>query len=184
MSLEPPNLDDRRFQDLVDDAMRLARQRMPDWSPTGPADPGVTLIEVAAWMTDQLIYRLNRVPDRIYTRFLDLLGVRPFPPASARTDVTFWLASPNATDVVIPRGTQVSTDASTGLAPIVFSTVEDLHIIASSVISIASTIGGEARDHTDALAEASRSACSITRPSRTMPSSSDWRSRLRRAPLR
>ena len=152
MSLEPPNLDDRRFQDLVDDAMRLARQRMPDWSPTGPADPGVTLIEVAAWMTDQLIYRLNRVPDRIYTRFLDLLGVRPFPPASARTDVTFWLASPDATDVVIPRGTQISTDASTGLAPIVFSTVEDLHIIASSVMSIASTIGGEARDQSDALA--------------------------------
>ena len=75
MSLEPPNLDDRRFQDLVDDAVRLARQRMPDWSPTGPANPGVTLIEVAAWMTDRVIYRLNRVPDRIYTRFLDLLGV-------------------------------------------------------------------------------------------------------------
>ena len=151
MSLEPPNLDDRRFQDLVDDAMGLARKRMPDWLPAGPADPGVTLIEVAAWMTDQLIYRLNRVPDRIYTGFLDLLGVRLLPPVSARTDVTFWLASPDAKDVVVPRGTQISTDGSTGLAPIVFSTVEELSIVASSVVSIASSIGGEVRDHMEAL---------------------------------
>ena len=36
-------------------------------------------------MTDQLLYRLNRVPDRNYIKFLDLIGVRLFPPTAATT---------------------------------------------------------------------------------------------------
>ena len=52
-----------RFQDLVDDAKRLVQQRCPDWTDHNVSDPGVTLIEAFAQMVDQLIYRLNRVPD-------------------------------------------------------------------------------------------------------------------------
>jgi predicted phage baseplate assembly protein len=70
MSLPAPNLDDRRFQDLVDDAKRLVQQRCPEWTDHNVSDPGVTLIELFAWMTDQLVYRLNRVPDRVYVKFL------------------------------------------------------------------------------------------------------------------
>ena len=64
MALPVPNLDDRRFQDLVDEAKRLVQQRCPEWTDHNVSDPGVTLIEAFAYMTDQLIYRLNRVPDR------------------------------------------------------------------------------------------------------------------------
>ena len=91
MALPVPNLDDRRFQDLVDDAKRLVQQRCPEWTDHNVSDPGVTLIELFAWMTDQLLYRLNRVPDRHYVKFLELIGVTLFPPTAARTDVTFWL---------------------------------------------------------------------------------------------
>ena len=83
MALPVPNLDDRRFQDLVDDAKRLVQQRCPEWTDHNVSDPGVTLIEAFAWMTDQLLYRLNRVPDRHYVKFLELIGVRLFPPAAA-----------------------------------------------------------------------------------------------------
>ena len=62
MALPVPNLDDRRFQDLVDDAKRLVQQRCPEWTDHNVSDPGVTLIEAFAYMTDQLLYRLNRVP--------------------------------------------------------------------------------------------------------------------------
>ena len=62
MVLPAPNLDDRRFQDLVDDAKRLVQQRCPEWTDHNVSDPGVTLIEAFAQMVDQLIYRLNRVP--------------------------------------------------------------------------------------------------------------------------
>ena len=79
MALPVPNLDDRRFQDLVDDAKRLVQQRCPEWTDHNVSDPGVTLIETFAWMTDQLLYRLNRVPDRHYVKFLELIGVQPLP---------------------------------------------------------------------------------------------------------
>ena len=64
MVLPAPHLDDRDFQSLVDDAKRLIQQRSPDWTDHNVSDPGVTLIEAFAQMVDQLIYRLNRVPDR------------------------------------------------------------------------------------------------------------------------
>ena len=103
MPLPVPNLDDRRFQDLVDDAKRLVQQRCPTWTDHNVSDPGVTLIETFAFMVDLLLYRLNRVPDRNYIKFLDLFGLRLFPPAAARAPVTFWLSAPQ-TDVSKDRG--------------------------------------------------------------------------------
>ena len=84
MGLPAPNLDDRTFQGLVDEAKRLVQRRCPEWTDHNVSDPGVTLIEAFAQMTDQLIYRLNRVPDRNYVKFLELIGVRLFPPTAAR----------------------------------------------------------------------------------------------------
>src|ERR1700674_4658137 len=109
MPLSAPNLDDRRFQDLVDDAKRLVQQRCPEWTDHNVSDPGVTLIETFAYMVDQLLYRLNRVPDRNYLKFLDLIGVHLFPPVAARAAVTFWLSAPVAEAVIIPSGTEVAT---------------------------------------------------------------------------
>lgn len=97
MSLPSPNLDDRRFQQLVDEAKRYVQQRSPEWTDHNVSDPGVTLIETFAYMVDQLLYRLNRVPDRNYSAFLDLLGVQLFPPTVARADVDFWLSAPSRT---------------------------------------------------------------------------------------
>ena len=71
------------FQDLVDDAKRLVQQRCPTWTDHNVSDPGVTLIEAVAQMIDQLIYRLNRVPDLNYIKFLELIGVQLRPPAAA-----------------------------------------------------------------------------------------------------
>jgi hypothetical protein len=55
MTLPAPNLDDRRFQDLVDDAKRLVQRNTTYWTDHNVSDPGVTLIEAFAWMTDQLL---------------------------------------------------------------------------------------------------------------------------------
>lgn len=80
MSLPSPNLDDRRFQDLVDDAKRFIQRRCPEWTDHNVSDPGVALIEAFAHMVDQLSYRLNQIPDKIHLEFLDLLGVKLLPP--------------------------------------------------------------------------------------------------------
>src|SRR5579871_5911258 len=109
MALPAPNLDDRRFQSLVDEAKRLVQRRCPEWTDHNVSDPGVTLIETFAYMTDMLLYRLNRVPDRNYVHFLELIGVRLYPPTAALALVTFWLSAPQETNVMVPAGTTVST---------------------------------------------------------------------------
>ncbi len=153
MSLPAPNLDDRRFQDLVDDAKRLVQQRTRVWTDHNVSDPGVTLIEAFAWITDQMLYRLNRVPELNYIKFLDLIGVRLFPPTGARAPVTFWLTAPQPDVVTIPAGTQVATVRTGTQQPVVFSTTEDRPIIACSLQNVASMIGpNQVRDHNDALA--------------------------------
>jgi predicted phage baseplate assembly protein len=153
MTLPVPNLDDRRFQELVDDAKRLVQQRCPDWTDHNVSDPGVTLIEAFAWMTDQLLFRLNQVPDRNYVKFLELIGVQLFPPTAARADVTFWLAAPQPETKRIPVGTQVGTIRTETDPAIVFSVVRELPIVTTSLLRAASIVTrGEVRDHTDALA--------------------------------
>lgn len=128
MTLPAPNLDDRGFQDLVDEAKRLVQLRNPNWTDHNVSDPGVTLIETFAYMADQLIYRLNRVPDRHYVKFLDLLGERLIPPGAAETELEFRLSVSQELDVVIPEGTLVSTPRTTPAPPITFSTRHDLLI--------------------------------------------------------
>ncbi|MGI8664484.1 MAG: putative baseplate assembly protein [Jatrophihabitans sp.] len=128
MSLPAPNLDDRRFQDLVDDAKRLVQQRCPDWTDHNVSDPGVTLIETFAFMTDQLLYRLNRVPDRLYVTFLNLIGLRLRPPSAAVVPVTFWLSAPMPTTMVVPSGTRVSTLRTETVQAVVFTTTGDVQI--------------------------------------------------------
>ena len=133
MALPVPNLDDRRFQDLVDDAKRLVQQRCPEWTDHNVSDPGVTLIELFAWMTDQVVYRLNRVPDRNYVKFLELIGVSLYPPTAARSPMTFWLSAPQPDVVTISAATQVATVRTDTDEAIAFTTVEDLPIIPSEL---------------------------------------------------
>jgi predicted phage baseplate assembly protein len=152
MALPVPNLDDRRFQDLVDDAKRLVQQRCPDWTDHNVSDPGVTLIETFAFMVDQLLYRLNRVPDRNYIKFLDLMGVRLFPPSAARGPVTFWLSAPQPDVVRIPVGSEVATVRTDVDEALVFTVDFDLNIIPCSLVTLRSQpSGGSFRDHSDTL---------------------------------
>ncbi|MBF6606458.1 MAG: putative baseplate assembly protein [Chloroflexi bacterium] len=155
MALPVPVLDDRRFQDLVDDAKRLVQQRCPEWTDHNVSDPGVTLIEAFAFMTDQLIYRLNRVPDRHYVKFLELIGVRLFPPTAARTPLTFYLTAPRPEAVRIATGTQAATVRTEADEAIVFATLEDLAIVPTSFARAATTADGSTVvDRTDQLDKA------------------------------
>jgi predicted phage baseplate assembly protein len=142
MALPVPNLDDRRFQDLVDDAKRLVQQRCPEWTDHNVSDPGVTLIELFAWMTDQLLYRVNRVPDRHYVKFLELIGIRLFPPSAARGEITFWLSGPQPDAIRIPGGTQAATIRTETDEAIVFTTLDDLPIVPVSVVAALTSVDG------------------------------------------
>lgn len=142
MALPVPHLDDRRFQDLVDDAKRLVQRRCPEWTDHNVSDPGVTLIETFAFMTDQLLFRLNQVPDRLYVKFLEMIGLRMLPATPAKAPVTFWLSAPAVTSVVVPTGTEVSTVRTERDDAIQFSTREDLVMIPCALQDVATQAAG------------------------------------------
>ncbi len=150
--LPAPNLDDRRFQQLVDDAKRLVQQQCPEWTDHNVSDPGVTLIEAFAHMFDQVIYRLNRVPDRHYVKFLELIGVELRPPSAARGAVTFWLSAPQPQPILVRAGTEVATARTDLHEPVVFSTLSDLQIVPTSFARAAMhPVAGSAVETTGAL---------------------------------
>jgi predicted phage baseplate assembly protein len=152
MPLPTPNLDDRRFQDLVDEAKRRVQQHCPEWTDHNVSDPGVTLIETFAFMVDQLLYRLNRVPDLHYLRFLELIGVRLFPPTAARGDLTYWLSAAQPARVLVPGGSQVASLRTEIEEPVVFTTERDLPIVPCELGRVLTgTADGTPQDRTDDL---------------------------------
>ncbi len=135
MPLPTPNLDDLRFQrDLVDEARRRIIRYCPEWTDYNLSDPGITLIELFAWMTELLAYRLNRVPDKNYIKFLEMLGVQLQPASSARVEATFYLSAPfpispdDDTVAIVPRSLEVSTRPTEEEPEITFTTDERLVI--------------------------------------------------------
>lgn len=150
--LPTPNLDDRRFQDLVDDAKRMVQRRCPEWTDHNVSDPGVTLIETVAFMADELFYRLNRVPDRLYVSFLDLLGVRLHPAGAATVDVTMWLSAPQDDTVVVPEGTEAATARAEGDEAVVFTTTATLRVPPRRLVHVLTQRpGGDAVPHDEQL---------------------------------
>ena len=129
MSLHAPNLDDRSFDQLVEEACRLVSNRCPQWTDLSPGDPGRTLIEVFAYLTEIMLYRLNRLPDKAYVEFLRLIGVQLRPPSAASVMLKFTAARNATRQMRIPRGTRVTTQRSDGnKEPPVFITTETVVI--------------------------------------------------------
>ncbi|HWO22730.1 MAG TPA: putative baseplate assembly protein [Kofleriaceae bacterium] len=128
--IPPPKLDDRTFHDIVEEAISMIPRYAPEWTNHNPSDPGITLIELAAWMTDLLIYRLNQVPDKNYVAFLNLLGIKLRPPRAARALIRFHLVE-GAQKQRVPRGTQISTPQATEEHTVTFETARDAMVCAA-----------------------------------------------------
>ncbi len=137
MSLPVPNLDNRRFQDIVDEAKGLISHYCPEWTDHNVSDPGVALLELFAWMTDMLLYRVNQVPEKNYLKFLELLGIQLEPPRSARASITFYLSAPQPTATEIPQGTEVATMRTETSPAIIFTTEQRLVIQPPTILGAA-----------------------------------------------
>jgi predicted phage baseplate assembly protein len=144
MGLEAPRLDDRAFNDLVEEARHRIALYCPEWTDHNLSDPGITLIELFAWMTDIVLYRLNRVPDKHFIKFMELVGMRIREAEPARVPVTFWLTAPQPTTVVIPDGTEVATTRTEVEPAIVFSTDGAAEIYVPNLVHLMTSPGGQA----------------------------------------
>lgn len=108
MPLPTPKLDDRTFAELMADAVKVIDRSCPEWTDRNPSDPGITLLETFAYLTDTMLYRLNRVPEKLYVSLLNLVGAQIRPPAAAAATLTFTRTEGNAR-ITIPAGARIAT---------------------------------------------------------------------------
>ena len=149
MPLVPPVLDSRTFQQLVDRALQRIPHYTPEWTDFNPSDPGVTLIDLFAWLTELMFYQLNRVPDLNYIKFLQLIGLELRPAQPAVADLTFT-PQPNANVAPVPEGTQVGGQPPGGGQQVVFETEEGLDLIRLPLTDVRVFDGAAYADVTDA----------------------------------
>lgn len=109
MPITLPHIDDRRYDELVSEALGRASIHTPEWTSLGRSDPGVTLIEVFAFLTETLLYRANQIPERNRKKFLQLLRIPLQTASAARGLVTIMneAPSPNPQPIVLPEGVEV-----------------------------------------------------------------------------
>lgn len=110
MALLAPNLDDRSFEDLMEEARAIIRRRCPEWTDLSPSDPGIVLLETFAYLTELMMFRLNKIPEKTYIEFLRFLGIEQLPPSAASVILTFSLPELAESAVVIPKNTVVTTE--------------------------------------------------------------------------
>ena len=145
-----PNLDDRNFEDIVQEALRLIPQYCPEWTNHNRSDPGVTLLELFAWMTEMTLYRLNRVPEKNFLAFLELMGITLAPPQPARTVLRFGI-NPKADNVLVPQGTRVGTKPGPDGSTIAFESENELTVTNAALAMCMSQFHETFSDYTGLL---------------------------------
>jgi hypothetical protein len=129
MSLPTPNLDDRTFAQLVQEAREYIQKNSAQWTDLSPHDPGMVLVEVFAYLTETLLYRVNRLPEKAYVEFLRLLGVKLHPPAAAAVELQFELERGATRGAELPRGIRVTlARADAGAVAPLFITTEAVRL--------------------------------------------------------
>lgn len=115
MPIRPPALDARSFEQLRDEVLARIPVHTPEWTNFNASDPGVTLLELFAFLTESLLYRANQIPERNRLKFLQLLGV-PLSPAQAATGI---VQVGNARGPLAVAGLATGTVLTAGALPFV-----------------------------------------------------------------
>jgi len=133
MPLTLPNLDDRRWAELAEEGRALIPFYAPEWTDHNAHDPGVTLIELFAWIAEMDVYQLNRVTGRNKLKFLSLVGVHPEAPRPSLT-VLSLTAKPGET-AVIPASVEFEGKDTAGQV-LLFSALNALTVVPVELHSI------------------------------------------------
>jgi hypothetical protein len=94
MPLPAPILDDRAYQQLRDELVARIPVYAPEWTDYTESDPGVTVLELLAYLGENLLFRFNQIPESTYLAFLRLLDVPLLPAGVATGAVAFTTKSP------------------------------------------------------------------------------------------
>ena len=92
MTLPLPQLDKRNWSDLLAEGLARIPRRAPDWTDHNLHDPGITLVELLAYKTEQLLYQSNRVSQRLLRNVVGLID----PQTPATPTSVLWFSYVNA----------------------------------------------------------------------------------------
>ena len=123
MSLPKPNLDDKRFFQIVEESRALIPSRAPEWTDHNVHDPGITFIELFSWLVEIQHYRLNRVSDESFGRFFELVGLTPRHRHPAEVTIAFDFPGDQA--VFVPAGARIVPISINDLP---FETIDDFFL--------------------------------------------------------
>jgi len=122
---QEPKLDDRTFEELYRDLRLRIPRYTKEWTNYNDSDPGITLLQLFAWLSEMMLVRMNQIPRKNYIKFLQLLGAELRPARPATAHLTFF---PKATGnpQSIPERAQVSAQIPDGGPAIIFETLRPL----------------------------------------------------------
>jgi predicted phage baseplate assembly protein len=126
MALPIPKLDDRTFEQLVEEGRKLIPIYAPRWTNHNLSDTGITLMDLFAWLTEMQLYNLDFIGESHRLKYLALLGIRPRPAAPARVELQFSAAEP-INCIPVCKGTPFKTDST--VFPLIFESEEDIKVI-------------------------------------------------------
>ena len=129
MPADLPDLDDRTFEQILDELRLRIPRYTPEWTDFNDSDPGITLIELFAWLAETIGYRLNQAPERCLLTFLDVLGISPNRPDRPRTDLTFTVRQGETRPITVPARTVVASNVQTDEGPILFETERGVELM-------------------------------------------------------
>jgi predicted phage baseplate assembly protein len=151
-----PVLDDRTYDAIVDEMRSRIPRYTPEWTDFNDSDPGMTMLQVFAYLAESLGYRMNKVPTLLYLKFLQLLGIELTPAQPAQAQITFPVSASSATPtVVLPKGTQVIAETPGAGQPLVFEADQGLTCLKPPVRAVLAYDGYSYTDVTAVDAAAS-----------------------------
>lgn len=140
MSIGPPELETRTFEEVVAEARRRIGRYTPEyalgWTDHNESDPGIVLVQLLAWLAQITGERVNRLPERAYRSLLELLGFRMRPARPAEADLVFEPVPGVASRIVVPEGTRVGAPPAPDGSPVVFETSRPLDVISAELAHV------------------------------------------------
>lgn len=131
MALQMQRLDNRNFEQLVEEGSALLPRHAPGWTDYNLHDPGITLVDLLAWLVEMDLYRLDRTSPAAYRAFLRLVGIEPRPPQVAETVLVFNVTTGHSA-VPLTAGVQVTSQDSR----VEFQTTRNLVVVPSQLTAV------------------------------------------------
>ena len=146
MPLPEPVFDSRKYRDILEEVVRRIPIHNPEWNNYSDSDPGITLLQLFAFMSESLLYRANRIPERNREKFLRLLRIGIRSPQPARGMIT--ILNPKGRLAVATLGPEQEVRA--GKVP--FRTLNGLDVLpVESALFYKSRLPADRRTSVDAL---------------------------------